>query len=45
MREFLYVDDLADACIFLMLTYDSDEIVNIGTGKDVTIHELAQVWS
>ena len=41
MREFLYVDDLADACIHLMLNYNDNEIVNIGTGQDVTIKELA----
>lgn len=41
MREFLYVDDLADACIHLMLNYNESEIVNIGTGKDITIKELA----
>lgn len=41
MREFLYVDDLADACIHLMLNYNESEIVNIGTGEDVTIKELA----
>ncbi len=40
-REFLYVDDLADACHHLMLNYNGSEIVNIGTGKDVTIAELA----
>ena len=40
-REFLYVDDLADACIHLMLNYNDSEIVNIGTGQDVTIAELA----
>lgn len=40
-REFLHVDDLADACVFLMGTYDSSEIVNIGCGEDVTIAELA----
>src|SRR5258708_1960420 len=42
-REFLYVDDLADACIRLMKTYSSSELVNIGTGKDVTIAEFARV--
>lgn len=42
-REFLYVDDLADACIHLMKTYSSDELVNIGTGEDITIAEFAQV--
>jgi GDP-L-fucose synthase len=40
-REFLYVDDLADACVFLMKKYSGSEIVNIGTGQDVTIAELA----
>jgi GDP-L-fucose synthase len=40
-REFLYVDDLADACIHLMKNYNDSEIVNIGTGQDVTIAELA----
>lgn len=40
-REFLYVDDLADACLFLMKNYSGSEIVNIGTGQDVTIAELA----
>ncbi len=42
-REFLYVDDLADACIFLMKTYSSDELVNIGTGEDITIADFAAV--
>jgi GDP-L-fucose synthase len=42
-REFLHVDDLADACLFLMLNYDSAEIVNVGTGVDVTIRELAEM--
>ncbi|WP_214754749.1 GDP-L-fucose synthase [Exiguobacterium sp. s16] len=41
-REFLYSDDLADACLFLMKHYNDDEIVNIGVGKDVTIRELAE---
>jgi GDP-L-fucose synthase len=45
MREFLYVDDLADACIHLMLNYNDSEIVNIGTGQDVTIKELALIIS
>jgi nucleoside-diphosphate-sugar epimerase len=43
LREFLYVDDLADACIHLMKTYSSDELVNIGTGEDITIAEFARV--
>ncbi len=42
-REFLYVDDMADACIYLMQNYDSGEIINIGTGEDVTILELAEL--
>jgi len=42
-REFLYVDDLADACIFLMNNYDQGEIINIGTGEDLTIKELAEL--
>ena len=42
-REFLYVDDLADACIHLMKTYSSPELVNIGTGEDITIAEFARV--
>ncbi len=41
VREFLYVDDLADACLFLMNTYDDGKIVNIGTGIGITIQELA----
>lgn len=44
-REFLYVDDLADACVFLMQNYSGNEIVNIGTGQDVTIAELSVVIS
>lgn len=39
-REFLYVDDLADACVFLMNNYDSSEIINVGVGHDITIKEL-----
>ena len=42
-REFLHVDDMADACIFLMDNYDEGEIVNIGTGQDITIRELAEI--
>ena len=41
-REFLFVDDLAEACVFLMNYYDDDEIINIGTGEDITIKELAE---
>ncbi|UPK40587.1 GDP-L-fucose synthase [Bradyrhizobium sp. 186] len=42
-REFLFVGDLADACIHLMKTYSSGELVNIGTGEDITIAEFARV--
>lgn len=41
-REFLYADDLAEACLFLMNSYEGSEIVNIGTGEEVTIRELAE---
>ncbi|WP_449537881.1 GDP-L-fucose synthase [Ferdinandcohnia sp. Marseille-Q9671] len=41
-REFLYSDDLADACVFLMNNYEGNEIVNIGVGDDLPIGELAQ---
>jgi GDP-L-fucose synthase len=40
-REFLHVDDLADACLYLMKNYDGNEIINIGAGKDMSIKELA----
>lgn len=42
-REFLYVDDMADACIHLMKTYSGGEMVNIGTGQDITIAEFARL--
>lgn len=42
-REFLYVDDLANACIHLMQNYDESDIINIGTGEDITILELAEI--
>lgn len=42
-REFLHVDDLADAALYTMLHYDADEIVNAGSGEDVTIRELAEM--
>ncbi|MCA9270256.1 MAG: GDP-L-fucose synthase [Planctomycetales bacterium] len=41
-REFLHVDDLADACLFLMRGYDALDHINVGTGEDVTIRELAE---
>jgi len=42
-REFLHVDDLADACLYLMNHYDDDRIVNVGWGTDITIGELAEL--
>jgi GDP-L-fucose synthase len=42
-REFLHVDDLADACVFLMHRYDEPEIINIGMGKDISIRELGEL--
>ncbi len=42
-REFLHADDLADACFFLMENYDDELFVNIGTGEDVTIREVAEL--
>ncbi|MED0656401.1 GDP-L-fucose synthase [Anoxybacillus ayderensis] len=41
-REFLYSDDLADACVFLMKNYEDNEIINIGVGEDISIKELAE---
>ena len=41
MREFLHADDLGDACVFLMNNYDGEQFVNIGSGKDLTIKDLA----
>lgn len=43
LREFLYVDDMADACVFLMENYDGEDHVNIGTGEEVSIRELAEL--
>lgn len=43
LREFLYVDDLADLCVFLMNNYSGDETVNAGTGKEITIKALAEL--
>jgi len=42
-REFLFADDLAEACIFIMSNYDEKELINIGTGTDLTIRELAEL--
>ena len=43
LREFMYVDDLADACVYLMNTYSGNETVNLGTGKELTIKELTEL--
>lgn len=43
LREFLYVDDLSDACIYLMNHYSGNETVNVGTGKELTIKELTEL--
>lgn len=43
LREFLYVDDLADACVYLMNTYSGNETVNLGTGKELSIKELVEL--
>lgn len=45
MREFLHVDDLSEACYRCMISYDSSEIINIGTGQDLTIKELTELIS
>ena len=42
-REFLHVDDLADACVFIMKHYDENKMINIGVGKDITISELSEL--
>jgi GDP-L-fucose synthase len=42
-REFLHVDDLADACLFLLERHDDEQPVNIGWGEDLTIRELAEL--
>lgn len=42
-REFLHIDDFADAAVFLMESYDGEEIINIGTGTDITIRQLAEL--
>ena len=43
LREFLYVEDLADACLFLLENYDSSEHINVGSGKDLSIRALAEM--
>jgi GDP-L-fucose synthase len=42
-REFLHADDLADACLFLMRNFDEESHINVGTGEDLTIRELAEL--
>jgi len=42
-REFMHVDDLADACVFLMRNYDEPGIINVGVGRDISIREVAQL--
>ena len=41
LREFLYVDDLADACFYLMQNYEGNDFINIGSGNEISIHDLA----
>lgn len=43
LREFLYIDDMADGCIFLLENYDGADFVNLGTGKELTIRDLAEL--
>lgn len=43
LREFLYADDMADACVFLMETYEGNEFFNVGTGKEISIKQLAEM--
>ena len=45
LREFMYVDDMADACVYLMNNYEGNETVNIGTGKELTIKQLTELVS
>lgn len=42
LREFLYVDDMADACLYLMQNYEGNEFINIGSGKEISIRDLAE---
>lgn len=43
LREFLHVDDMADACVYLMETYEGDDFFNVGTGKEISIKDLAEL--
>jgi GDP-L-fucose synthase len=43
LREFLHADDLAQACVFLMENYSQPQIINVGSGQEITIHDLAHL--
>ena len=43
MREFLYVDDFADACLFAISHYEEADLINVGSGEDIPIKELAKI--
>jgi GDP-L-fucose synthase len=43
LREFLYVDDLADVCVFLMNSYEEKELINVGSGKEISIRNLSSL--
>jgi len=43
LREFLYADDLANACVFLMQNYGEEQFINVGSGSEITIRELAEL--
>jgi GDP-L-fucose synthase len=43
LREFLYADDLAGACVFLMQNYDEEQFINVGSGSEITIRELSEL--
>ena len=42
-REFLYADDLASACVFLMQNYSEEQFINVGSGSEITIHDLSEL--
>ena len=43
LREFLYIDDMAEACLWLMQNYESSELINIGSGNEISIRKLAEI--